>query len=132
MVRSADTTDHMDFFIPTDLFATAVKSLTLDEDGLQAVGNKIAGRVRIEGRVKPNEPILAALYTYGAPLNDPGLMLANPYLSVPVDTNGAFKFEGVPPGRYTVACWLDVNRNGYPEPGIDLVAGPSTKILEVK
>ncbi len=80
MVRSADTTDHMDFFIPRDLFATAVKSLTLDEDGLQAVDNTIAGRVRIEGRVKPNEPILAALYTYGAPLNDPGLMLANPYL----------------------------------------------------
>jgi hypothetical protein len=131
-VRSAETADHIDLFIPNDLFATAVKGLTLDENSLRVEGDTITGRAQIEGQPKPNEPILAALYPYGMPVNDPGLMVTNPYLSVQVDANGEFHFEGVPPGRYRVACWLDINRNGYPEPGVDLVAGPSNKILEIK
>lgn len=73
---------------------------------------------------------------YGIPYSDFGIVIANPYLTVPVSRGeggiGEFRFEGVPPGRYTVACLLDVNRNGFPEPGVDLIAGPSGKILEVR
>ena len=140
-VWTGETTEHVNFYIPENFFETGVKSLRLETDSVHVEGNTVRGRVEIAGEVRDSERITASIHPYGAAYADVGMVLRNPYLVVPVevsqrgakDVTGAFTFANLPPGRYVLSFLLDVNKNGIPEPGVDVVAGPyMQRVLEVK
>jgi len=140
-VWAGETTEHVDFHIPEDFFETGVKSLKFEEDAVQIEGNMIRGCVEIAGTVRKNERITASIHPYGVPYIMTAMVLRNPYLVVPVkisqrdpeSATGEFTFANLPPGRYVLSFLLDVNKNGIPEPSVDVVAGPYMQIVfEVK
>ncbi|MFH1007835.1 MAG: hypothetical protein V1800_10075 [Candidatus Latescibacterota bacterium] len=140
-IWAGETTEHVDFHIPEDFFETSVKSIRLETDSVQVEGNAIRGVVEIAGKVRENERITAGLHPYGTPYLMTEMLLRNPYLVVPVSVSekgneggtGTFAFANLPPGRYVLSFLLDVNKNGIPESGVDVVAGPYTQmVFEVK
>jgi len=138
-VWAGETTEHVDFYIPEDFFETGVRSIKLDS--VEVDGNTVRGLVEIAGEVRYNERITASIHPYGVPYIMTQMILRNPYLVVPVEISkrgkegatGEFAFANLPPGRYVLSFLLDINKNGIPEPGVDVVAGPyMQRVLEVE
>ena len=127
VVRPGRTT-YVDFYIKEP--ETDVKALKLGS--VEVEGNTIAGRLIIEGKLGSEERIVGGLYPFGVPYRNDFLRLQSPAVRTEVGPSGEFAFHAVPPGRYQVGFFLDVNDNGLAEPGIDLVVRPSGQVLEVR
>ncbi|HID09986.1 MAG TPA: hypothetical protein EYP17_01615 [Candidatus Latescibacteria bacterium] len=120
-VEAGRVTRDVDFYIPADFGRTEVRALRLDS--LDVEGHTVVGRVDVKGTVRDGETVTAGLYPAELPYWWRVLYVAHPLMRVDVDQEGEFTFEGVPPGRYRIGCFLDVNANGRPEYGIDIISG---------
>ncbi|MDO8685632.1 MAG: hypothetical protein Q7J78_03070 [Clostridiales bacterium] len=96
----------------------------------------ITGRVHISGTLMDDERIEARLYYAGIArhLSFSGSLRKSAYPEEAVaftivDKDGSFSFKDVSPGVYVAGCWLDVNRNGRIEPGVDIVSKLSKPII---
>ena len=132
IVRPGETTEGVNFYLREDMLETEVKAIRLDVESLRVDGNTICGRLIIEGELSPEERIIGGLYTFGVPYKNDFLRLSKPTLRTEVAQSGEFVFEAVPPGRYRVGAFLDVDNDGLAEPGIDVVARPSGPVLTVR
>ncbi|MCD4669111.1 MAG: hypothetical protein K8S14_01555 [Actinomycetia bacterium] len=125
-------TIEVNFEFPPDLYYSEVKSIELKTLVVEKEKCKISGRVKIAGTLRIDEKIEARLYYAGIKryTNLLGNLQEKTYLNNPaavcmVDDEGRFKFTEVPSGSYTIGFWLDINRNGIIEPGVDIISALS-------
>lgn len=123
------STTEVNFEFPPDLYHSEVKSIELKT---LTVGNKsceISGQVQVVGSLRADEKIEARLYFAGIKryMKLSGNLRKSTYVdnetaACIVDDAGRFIFKDISPGVYVVSFWLDINKNGFIEPGIDVIS----------
>lgn len=132
-VKPMEETSNINFSFPKDYAITHVKSINLINDSLCFENNTLKGTLRIDGTATGNEQIMAGVYPSGLTYRNYGIFMMNPVIRTAVSADGTFVFESLPPGKYQVGAWLDVNRNNILESGIDVYTSIlDSPVLEVK
>ncbi|KYH39587.1 MAG: hypothetical protein AYL33_007870 [Candidatus Bathyarchaeota archaeon B63] len=88
----------------------------LEITDLRAEGSDIEGIIEARGRISGR---LKAIPVRGWAYDPPPM---KPIAEVTVDEEGRFTFKNMRPGEYGLLFWMDINGNGRPERGVDVVA----------
>ena len=109
---------------------TDVSSLSLRTETLSVEGQRVRGRLRVEGT--PEQAIRVSLYPAELRYRKLETLMARPVAWAAAGDDGRFEIDEVPPGRYRLGAWLDVNANDLPERGIDVITSPqASPVVEV-
>lgn len=131
IVRAMQETGNINFNISEDFASTDVKSISMLSDSLQLDNYTLRGRLNVNGRLSQNEQIIVGLYPSGITYRSYGSMMMNPVVRTVATSEGKFIFESIPPGKYQVGAWLDVNRNNIMEPNIDIYSNiNNSRVIE--
>lgn len=84
-------------------------------------GLTVSGRVSVQGW-SCEEPVNVWAYRLGDALRHHKHYLRRPIAKTVADAGGRFKLRFRRPGSYGFIAWIDVNMNGRPEPGVDIVS----------
>lgn len=129
-VQPNETTQDIDFTIPSDYAQTDVEGLSLDSASLNAEGYSLFGRINVEGQLSENERITVGVYPAQLTYRALVAYLRDPVMTTRASPDGSFSFESLPPGRYRVATYVDVNQNGLVEP-VDVTTSPTASPVVV-
>lgn len=97
------------------------KGASIEVSNLETSGLTVSGRVSVQGW-SGGEPVNVWAYRLRETLRHHKHYLRRPVAKTVTSRNGAFELRLKRPGSYGVVAWIDVNLNGRPEPGVDIVS----------
>lgn len=122
-VAPQEETKNINFDIGEEYMETDVESLSLNASSLEVQEYTLSGRVEVNGRTSAGEEVIVGVYPARLMYRSLNSYLRDPVLTTTADEKGAFTFDSLPPGRYRVVSYVDINGNGLQE-GIDVHTRP--------
>lgn len=113
-------TTNINFSFPEGYGITKVKTIKILNDSLLLNGYTLKGKLKIEGEMSKQEQIMVGIYPVSQTYRNYGIFIMNPIVRTAISADGKFVFESLPPGKYQLGAWLDVNHNNILEIGIDV------------
>ena len=123
-VTSQEETTNVNFDIGEEYMETDIKSLRLNPSSFEVQEYTLSGRVEVNGRTSASEEVVVGVYPARLMYRSLNSYLREPVLTTTADEEGAFTFDSLPPGRYRVVSYVDINGNGLQE-GIDVHTRPA-------
>ena len=130
-VEQGEATEDITLRLGSGDERTGVRDLAFVDGSVRAGPGRVTGRLRVEGT--PGAPIRVSAHPAELRYRKLETFLSDPLAATTVRSNGRSMLGGLPPGRYRLSAWLDVNENDLPEPdGLDVVPGPqNSPVVEV-
>jgi hypothetical protein len=114
---------NINFDIGEGYMETEIESLDLNTSSFEVQEYTLSGRIEVNGHAAYDEEVVVGVYPARLMYRSLNSYLRDPMLTTTAEEEGEFTFDSLPPGRYRVVSYVDINENGLQE-GIDLHTRP--------
>ena len=119
LVRAGQVT-KVELRLPRELGGRSVEGIEVTS--VEVDGYTVLCDVRVRGELGEGDVVRGYLFRYGDTLRHHKTHLYSPLAEAVEVGGGRYAFTNVTPGDYAILFWIDVNGNGRPEPGVDVLS----------
>ena len=106
--------------LPKEFYGRYVHRIEIENISIE--GYTVLCSIRVDGKLTEHDVVRGYMFKYQDTLKHHKTYLYNPLAEATRVNENNFAFTNISPGDYALFFWLDVNGNGRPEYGVDIIS----------